>query len=87
MDQHGDGRIFEDNVVLGVALREFFSDFDVEVVARILRLPIAEGKADRMEDRAVGPDTGFLNRGKFILSGKLPVELARPGLEEILESL
>ena len=49
-------RVVEDDVVLRIALAEFFLDLLVEVVVGVLGLPIAERDAQRIHERAVGID-------------------------------
>jgi hypothetical protein len=53
LDQNGGRAVFEDDVVLGIALEEFLGDFLVEIVRFVLGLPIAERQAQVIEQRAV----------------------------------
>ena len=87
LDQDRLGRVLEDDVVLRVAAAELVLDLGVEVVLLVLRLPVAEGHAQLVEQRAVDV-APVLGLGLDLVFGdEDEVVRAGPALQQILERL
>lgn len=52
----GGPRVFEDDVVGGIALFDFFGDLGFEIVFRVLGLPVAADEIHGVFDGAIGAD-------------------------------
>jgi hypothetical protein len=87
LDQHGPGTVFEDDVVLRVAALELVFDLGVEDVFGILGLPVAEGHAQLMQQRAVDEARVFRRAVELVLGDEDQVVLLAPALEQVLERL
>ncbi|WP_374544461.1 hypothetical protein [Rhodoblastus sp.] len=85
LDQDGGFGILENDIVLRIALGEFFPDFLVEIVGGVLGLPIAERHAQVVQDGSVGPDAVLLRRQKFVLGHEDEIGAAGAGLQQVLE--
>jgi len=71
----------------GVAALELGGDLGIEVVGFVLGLPVAEGHAQFVQQRAVDI-AAIAGRGiEFVLGHEYHIVLAAPGLEQILEGL
>ncbi|MGE0213224.1 MAG: hypothetical protein AB7S41_16155 [Parvibaculaceae bacterium] len=62
LDEDGGVRVFEDDIVLRVALPQLLGDLLVEVVVRVLGLPVSEWNPDVMQHRSVRIDDRLLTR-------------------------
>ena len=87
LDQHGLGAVFEDDVVLRVAALELVADLVVEVVVRVLGLPVAEGHAQFVQQRAIDECLSLVALSMLVLGDETQVVLPAPALEQILERL
>lgn len=87
LDKHGGVIVGIDDVVARVALSRLGRDLGVEVVVGVLRFPIAEGDAQRVEQRAVEVDAVLLRRGDGMFGHELEVVRASPALEQVLKRL
>ena len=79
LEEDGGERVFEDDVVAGVAAVEFGLELGVEVVVAVLRLPVAAGHAKGVSDGAVGPVAP--GRVELVDEGQLLAVLAAVGIE------
>ena len=86
LDQDRLRGVLENDVVLRVASAELVLDLGVEVVFLVLRLPIAERHAQRVEQRAIHIAAIFRGRGNFVLGHEYQVVLPRPTFEQVFES-
>ena len=85
LDQDGGDRVLEDDVVLGIAFGELLLDLGVEVVGGVLRLPVAKGNAEVVQDGAIGTDGGLLVAGHAMLGKEDQTLLTGPRLQHVLE--
>jgi hypothetical protein len=87
LDQHGAGRVLEDDVVGWVVAAPLLEDLGVDVVLLVLRFPVAERDTQGMEQRAV--DVSALLRGlrDLVFGDEGEVVPAGQNFQEILERL
>ena len=87
LDEDSLAGILEDDVVLRIAGPELLLDFLVEVVVLVLRLPIAERHAQRMDEGAIHANRLLPVRQNLVFRQKDQVLLPRVALQKILERL
>lgn len=85
LDQHSLRRIVEYNIGLRIPSAEFVVDFRVEVVISILRLPVSERDAQRMEQRTANESPLFALRFDLVLGNESEVVGAGPLFEQVLK--
>ncbi len=87
LNKNGRAGILENDVILRIAPPLFLLNFFVQIVVFVLRLPIAQGNAQRMKKRAVNltPLLGW--RFEIKLGDENEIVLLRPILQQILERL
>jgi hypothetical protein len=87
LNQHGLRGVFEDDVVLRIAALELEGDLLVEVVLCVLGLPIAEGHAQLVHQRAIDCADVLGGAVEPVLGDEDQALLVAPVFEQPLEGL
>lgn len=85
LPKHNGGVVAEDDVVLRIAFPELLGDLLIEVISRVLGLPVTQGHAQLVQQGAIHVDVGFGGRLERVFGQKDQIVLTAPCLEQVLE--